>query len=96
LRPIAAIALPAVVAPGTLVSLNGSGSAAACNANIASYQWTVIAPATNPPLISNPSGALARELHGHAHGHRRGGPQRRRTGDRDLDARFLRRPRRSQ
>ena len=59
LRPIAAIALSGTVAPGTPVSLDGSGSAAACNANIASYQWTVLAPATNPPVISNPTAAIA-------------------------------------
>jgi hypothetical protein len=59
LRPIAAIAAPGTVSPGLAVSLDGSGSAAACHASIVSYQWTVIAPAANPPVISNPTSALA-------------------------------------
>jgi serine protease len=59
LRPIAAVTLSGAVAPGTPVTLDGSGSAAACNANLASYQWTVVAPATNPPPIGNPTGAVA-------------------------------------
>jgi serine protease len=58
-RPIAAIALPGAVAPGLAVALDGSGSAAACNASIVSYQWTVVAPAVNPPVITNASGATA-------------------------------------
>jgi serine protease len=50
-RPIAAITLPATVAAGQNVVLNASGSAAACNRTVASFAWTVVAPATNPPAI---------------------------------------------
>ena len=50
-RPIAAVSLPSNVAAGQNVSLSASGSAAACGKSIASYSWTVVAPATNPPAI---------------------------------------------
>jgi serine protease len=53
LRPIAAVALPANVAPGINVTLNGAASAAACNHTISSYAWTVVSPTTNPPAIQN-------------------------------------------
>jgi serine protease len=59
LRPIAAIAVPSSVRAGTVVTLDGSGSAAACNAQVVSYQWTVVQPATNPPAIQNASSARA-------------------------------------
>jgi serine protease len=39
LRPIAAIAVPATVAPGGNLVLQASGSAAACNHTITGYQW---------------------------------------------------------
>jgi len=39
--------------------LDGGGSAAACNASISSYQWTVVRPASNPPTIQNAHGAQA-------------------------------------
>jgi serine protease len=42
LRPIAAIATPTSVSAGQNVTLQGAGSAAACNYTIASYAWTVI------------------------------------------------------
>ena len=59
LRPIAAIAVPASVAAGTNVILDGSGSAGACNHTIASYAWTVVSPATNPPAVQNANTASA-------------------------------------
>lgn len=59
LRPIAAVALPTSVAAGTNVTLNGIGSAAACNHLIASYAWTVVSPTTNPPAILNANTASA-------------------------------------
>jgi hypothetical protein len=39
LRPVAAVRVPASVAPGMNVALDASGSSAACNHTIASYQW---------------------------------------------------------
>jgi len=58
-RPIAAVAVPSAVHAGAVVTLDGSGSAAACNAQVVSYQWTVVQPATNPPAIENPDSARA-------------------------------------
>jgi serine protease len=59
LRPIAALRVPATFGPGSTVSLDASGSAAACNATLVSYQWTVVQPATQPPSISNANSAHA-------------------------------------
>jgi len=59
LRPIAAVALSGAVQPGSTVTLDASGSAAACHAGIASYAWSVTQPATNPPPIQNASSARA-------------------------------------
>jgi serine protease len=59
LRPIAAIALPAHFQAGSTVPLDGSGSAAACNASIVSYRWSVVQPASHPPTIVNANGAHA-------------------------------------
>jgi serine protease len=42
LRPIAAVATPANVSAGQSVTLQGAGSAAACNLTIASYSWSVV------------------------------------------------------
>ena len=58
-RPIAAVALPSSVAPGQNVSLNASGSAAACGKTVTSFAWTVVSPATNPPAIVGASTASA-------------------------------------
>jgi hypothetical protein len=58
LRPIAAVKLPVTVVPGLTVQLNGAGSAAACGANIVSYQWSIVAPA-NAPALQNAGSALA-------------------------------------
>jgi hypothetical protein len=41
LRPIAAIAVTSIVSPGQPVTLDGSGSAAACGQSISTYAWTV-------------------------------------------------------
>jgi serine protease len=41
LRPIAAIEVTSNVAPGQPVTLDGSGSAAACGQSISTYAWTV-------------------------------------------------------
>lgn len=41
LRPIAAVTLPGSIGAGSDVVFDASGSAAACNASIASYLWTV-------------------------------------------------------
>jgi len=61
LRPIAAVALAGAgtVQPGSTVTLDASGSAAACHAAIASYAWSVTQPATNPPTIQNAGSAHA-------------------------------------
>lgn len=50
-RPIAAIARPLNVAPGQNVSLDASGSAAACGRSVAEFSWTVVEPSTNPPAL---------------------------------------------
>jgi serine protease len=59
LRPIAAVALPAKVSAHATVTLDGSGSAAACGAKIVSYQWSVTEPAGDTGLIKNAGGAAA-------------------------------------
>jgi serine protease len=42
LRPIAAVTTPTSVSAGQSVTLQGAGSAAACNYTIASYAWTAV------------------------------------------------------
>jgi serine protease len=59
LRPIAAVSAPAAYAAGSSVTLDGAGSAAACNATLSAYQWTVVQPSSNPPVIQNANGAQA-------------------------------------
>ena len=59
LRPIAAIATPTAYSPGSSVLLDASGSAAACNATIATWHWSVVQPTSNPPAIGNANGAKA-------------------------------------
>jgi serine protease len=59
LRPIAAVALPSSFSAGSAVLLDGSGSAAACNATLSSYHWSVVQPASNPPAIMNANSARA-------------------------------------
>jgi serine protease len=58
-RPIAAIALPTSVSPGQNVSLNATGSAAACGRTISSFAWSVVSPTGNPPAITGASTANA-------------------------------------
>lgn len=58
-RPIAALVLPTNVSAGQNVTLNAAGSAAACGRTLASYAWTVISPASNPPSISGAATASA-------------------------------------
>jgi serine protease len=50
-RPIAAIAPPTAVSAGQNVTIDGGGSAAACNRTIASFSWVVTQPTANPPAI---------------------------------------------
>ena len=54
LRPIAAVKVPASVAPGMNVTLGASGSSAACNHTVASYQWASSDPAAHP--VTNSTG----------------------------------------
>jgi len=53
LRPVAAVIVPASVTPGINVTLDASGSSAACHHMIASYQWASSDPA-HP--VTNPTG----------------------------------------
>src|SRR5882762_1397881 len=48
LRPVAAVRVPASVAPGMNVTLDASGSSAACKHTIASYQWASSDPVAHP------------------------------------------------
>jgi serine protease len=54
LRPVAAVTVPASVAPGMNVTLDASGSGGACHHSIASYQWQSSDPAGHP--VTNPTG----------------------------------------
>jgi hypothetical protein len=54
LRPVAAVKVPASVTPGMNVTLDASGSSAACNHTIASYQWASSDPVAHP--VTNPTG----------------------------------------
>jgi serine protease len=51
LRPVAAVAVPANVAPGQNVVLSGSGSGAACNHSVVSYSWGIVNAGASPPGI---------------------------------------------
>ena len=46
LRPIAAVTVPASYAAGASVTLNGSGSGAACSRTIANYEWKLVSSGT--------------------------------------------------
>ena len=60
LRPIAALAVSGIVQGGNPVTLDASGSAAACHASIVSYAWSVVPPTTSPPaVIQNANSARA-------------------------------------
>jgi serine protease len=58
-RPIAAVVLPANVAPGQNVSLDASGSSASCGRTVSTFAWTVVAPTNNPPAIVGATSAFA-------------------------------------
>lgn len=58
-RPIAAVVLPAVVAPGQDVSLDASASAAACGRTVAGFAWSVVMPDTNPPAVLGANTSIA-------------------------------------
>jgi serine protease len=55
LRPVAAVKVPASIAPGMNVTLDASGSSAACNHTIASYQWASSDPAHPVTNSTGPS-----------------------------------------
>jgi serine protease len=55
LRPVAAVKVPTSVAPGMNVTLDASGSSAACNHTIASYQWASSDPAHPVTNSTGPS-----------------------------------------
>jgi serine protease len=55
LRPIAAVAASGLVQPGSTVTLDASGSGAACQSSIASYAWSAVPPTT----ITNANSAQA-------------------------------------
>jgi serine protease len=66
-RPIVAIALPASVSPGQTARFNAAASSAACGRVVSSYAWTVVDPATNPPVITDansPSAAVNAPIFG--------------------------------
>ena len=58
-RPIAAVLLPTNVSAGQNVTLDASGSAAACGRTVSSYSWAVVSPASNPPAITGANTASA-------------------------------------
>ena len=59
LRPIAAVLVPAGAAPGQLVALDASGSAAACGHGLSSYAWSVVPGSFTgaPPTFSTATNA---------------------------------------
>ena len=46
LRPIAAVTVPASYTAGSSVTLNGTGSGAACNHTITNYEWKILSSGT--------------------------------------------------
>ncbi|HEU5136303.1 MAG TPA: S8 family peptidase [Steroidobacteraceae bacterium] len=58
-RPIAAVALPGIVAPGQGVSLDASVSAAACGRTVAGFSWSVVEPTIDPPAIIDANASIA-------------------------------------
>ncbi len=58
-RPIAAVQLPASVSAGQNVTLDATGSAAACNRALASFAWVVTQPTTSPPPVVGASTSTA-------------------------------------
>jgi serine protease len=61
-RPIAAIVRPNNVSAGQPLTLNASGSAAACGRTLVSHQWSVVEPAVNPPTVIDADAAVASVL----------------------------------
>lgn len=59
LRPIAAIAIGSSITPGGNVTLQGSGSAAACGRSVASYAWSVVNSSGAPPGIVGANASTA-------------------------------------
>jgi serine protease len=59
LRPIAAVNYPATVYPSGTVTLDASGSAAACGATVVSYHWEVDQAQGSYPVIQNADSAHA-------------------------------------
>jgi serine protease len=57
LRPITAVAVPAMVAAGQNVTLSGTGSAAACGHTIVGYAWTNVGNSTNAIQGANTASA---------------------------------------
>jgi serine protease len=57
LRPAAVIQVPAAIAPGQNLTLDGSSSAGACNRTIASYAWSVESSSGAPPALSATNGS---------------------------------------
>jgi len=57
LDPIAAINVPATFSSGSSVTLDATGSAAACNHNVTTYQWVSSDPANHP--VTNGSASKA-------------------------------------
>jgi serine protease len=57
LDPIAAINVPAIFSAGSTVTLDATGSAAACNHTLATYQWVSSDPANHP--VTNASSSKA-------------------------------------
>jgi serine protease len=53
LRPVAAVVTPASVTPAHSLTLDASGSAAACGGSIVSYQWSVQSSTTTLPALQN-------------------------------------------
>lgn len=58
-RPIAAVAVPAVVSAGQNVSLDAAGSAGSCGRSLTSFGWAVIDPLGNPPPVMGADSAMA-------------------------------------
>jgi hypothetical protein len=66
LRPIAAIAAPASVSAGQNVTLQGGGSAAACNRAISGYAWTVQSGSATLTGANTPAATLQAPASGQA------------------------------
>ncbi|MCC7257717.1 MAG: S8 family serine peptidase [Gammaproteobacteria bacterium] len=63
-RPIAAVVLPASVAPGQVLTFDGAGSAAACGRNVAGFQWSAFGASPAIGGASTPTATVAAPLTG--------------------------------